>query len=67
MGERVDGERVYPPGRLAAVVVWLLDRLPEAVRADVLHSYWSPMEISHIKKEADEMWRALNWDEDPDR
>jgi hypothetical protein len=57
--QNVKGERVYPSSKVAAIIVWLLDRLPENTRHQVLGSYWSHREIVAIDQRADEMFRQF--------
>lgn len=72
MRRTVKSERVYPKGKVATVVVWLLDRLPKDTRKEVLDSYWSFSDILRVKAaedrfkdlfrstpEEDQEWRRL--------
>ncbi len=54
----MSGERCYPRSRVASVIVWLLDRLPDSVRAQVLDSYWSPTDLELVRLRA-KRWSAL--------
>lgn len=55
----IKGERVYPASKIATIIVWLLDRLPENTRDQVLGAYWSHREIVEIERRADEMFRRF--------
>lgn len=46
------GERVWPPSRVATAIVWLLDRLPDHLRHEILESFWSKSDIELIKIKA---------------
>jgi hypothetical protein len=48
-------DRIYPRNRVAAVMVWLLDRLPKTTRDAVLSAYWSPEEIETLNSKANDL------------
>lgn len=52
------GERIYPRSWMACVVVWLLDRLPERIRKQVLDSYWPRWTEADIEIQA-EKWYEM--------
>jgi len=45
----MSSKRIYPRSWVACVVVWLLDRLPERIRKQVLDSYWTEADIELAK------------------
>jgi hypothetical protein len=49
------GHRIYPASRVATVLVWFLDRLPESIRGAVLSAYWSPEDIRQMDDTASEL------------
>lgn len=51
------GTRCYPRSRVAAFIVWLLDRLPERIRRDVLGAYWSHADLAQMKERANTLRR----------
>jgi len=57
--------RIYPLSRVAAVIVWLLDRLPQSVRSDVLGSYWSHSDIEAVKRRERELAATFDFTEKP--
>lgn len=59
-----DSERIYPRSRVARIVVWLLDRLPTAVRDEALGAYWSPAAIADAERRGAELYAAFG---KPDR
>ena len=58
-GARV-GKRIYPVSWLACVIVFLLDRLPDGIRKQVLESYWTDADIELLRIRAEETWSILN-------
>jgi hypothetical protein len=45
------------------VIVWLLDRLPDSVRGQVLNSYWSPADMEQVRLRA-KRWSTLFGEKD---
>ena len=56
--QKQQGERIYPQSWVACVVVWLLDRLPQHLRKQVLDSYWTEADVELAEIQADE-WMDL--------
>jgi hypothetical protein len=59
MSKSAHGERCYPDSWRARVIVWLLDRVPERVRSEVLDSYWSPSDVERVRQNAERLWERF--------
>lgn len=44
---------------LTAAIIWLLDRLPDAARHDVLDSFLSTAELAEMNRKADETFEKF--------
>ena len=58
-------ERIYPRSWIACVVVWLLDRLPQRFRTQVLDSYWTEADIELAKIKAEELCEIFGVTDEP--
>jgi hypothetical protein len=58
--------RIYPLSRAASVIVWLLDRLPQSVRSDVLGSYWSHSDIEAVERRRRELVLSFDFSDPTD-
>lgn len=53
------GDRIYPQNPLAALIVRMLDRLPDSIRTAVLESYWSAADVELIRLRAHMKYAGL--------